>query len=163
MDSSEKFANRVTMAGMVVIIIVLGIWNESQQTKTGTFEQQREETKESEPNYHLFRTDVQEDYLNFLSNLPKHQYTIVGISNSMAVENYGSDEFYMVTYRNRVLGDPILISGQSIKIFRTVEENEFFDFMEDLSENQKLINVSTSMNLGSYGSDEFYIVTYGEN
>lgn len=30
MDSSEKFANRVTMAGMVVIIIVLGIWNESQ-------------------------------------------------------------------------------------------------------------------------------------
>lgn len=81
----------------------------------------------------------------------------------MAVENYGSDEFYMVTYRNRVLGDPILISGQSIKIFRTVEENEFFDFMEDLSENQKLINVSTSMNLGSYGSDEFYIVTYGKN
>lgn len=163
MDSSEKFANRVTMAGMIVIIIVLGIWIESQQTKTGTFEQQREETKESEPTYHLFRTDVQEDYLNFLSNFNENQYTIVGISNSMAVEAYGSAEFYMVTYRNRVLGDPILISGQSIKIFRTVEENEFFDFMEDLSENQKLINVSTSMNLGFYGSDEFYIVTYGEN
>lgn len=49
------------------------------------------------------------------------------------------------------------------QILKPVEENEFFDFMEDLSENQKLINVSTSMNLGFYGSNEFYIVTYGEN
>ena len=157
---SEKIANRLTMAGMVVILIILGIWIDSQQTKTGTFEQQREE---SEPTYHLFRTDVQEEYVTFLNEFDENQYTIVGISNSMAVETYGSAEFYMVTYRNRVPGDPILISGQSIKIFPTVEENEFLDFMENLNEDQKIINVSTSMNLGFYGSDEFYIVTYGEN
>lgn len=81
----------------------------------------------------------------------------------MSVEAYGSAEFYMVTYRNRMPGDSTLISGQRIKIFSTEKESEFFDFMENLSQDQKIIDVSTSMNLGFYGSDEFYIVTYGEN
>lgn len=161
--NSDTKANIIVMSGMIAIIIILGIYIQSKQTKTGIFEQQREETNEAGPSYHLFRTDVQEEYLTFLSEFDEEQYTIVGISNSMAVNAYGSDEFYMVTYRNRMLGDPILISGQSIKIFLTDEENKFFDFMEDLSEDQKIINVSTSMNLSVHGSDEFYIVTYGEN
>lgn len=163
MNDGEKIANRVTMVGMLIIIAVLWIWIENSQTKTGTFEQQNEGMAEVEPTYHLFRTDVQEDYLNFLNSFNENQYTIVGISNSMSVEAYGSAEFYMVTYRNRMPGDSTLISGQSIKIFPTEKESEFFDFMENLSQDQKIIDVSTSMNLGFYGSDEFYIVTYGEN
>lgn len=163
MVDSEKIANRIVMAVMIVITIVLAIWAGSQKTKTGIFEQHNEEITEAEPTYHLFRTDVRENYQTFLSKFDENQYTIVGISNSMNVECYGSDEFYMVTYRDRMPGDSILISGQSIKVFLTDKENKFFDFMEKLSGDQKIIDVSTSMNLGFYGSDEFYIVTYGEN
>lgn len=42
MYDSEKIVNRVTMAGMLIIIAVLWILIENSQTKTGTFEQQNE-------------------------------------------------------------------------------------------------------------------------
>lgn len=162
MDNSEKLANIIVYGVLGIIIIILGIWIENNHTKTGTFELQSEEIAEVEPTYHLFRIDVQEEYLSFLAEFDESQYTIVGISNSMNVESYGSDEFYMVTYRDRTLGDPFLISGLRIKIFLTDKENDFYKFLESLGEEQKIIDVSTSMNLGFYGSDEFYIVTYGE-
>lgn len=164
MSDGEKIARTVTGVVIIVIIIALYIHIQSGYTEKETFEQKREDTTSAEqPIYHLFRTDVQEEYLIFLSEFDENQYAIVGISNSMSVEAYGSDEFYMVTYRNRMLGDPIMISGQNIKIFLTDKEDEFFDFMEDLNKDWKIIDISTSMNLDGYGSDEFYIVTYGEN
>lgn len=53
---------------------------------------------EVQPTCHLFRTDEQKEYLDFLNEFDENQYAIIGISNSMKVEVNGSDEFYMVTY-----------------------------------------------------------------
>lgn len=158
-------SNYSTLKGIAILVLFITVWCficECSKTQTGTFEQQNEQTVGYEPSYHMYRTDIREDYQSFLSEFDENLYTITGISNSMHVNVHGSDEFYMVTYRNRKPGDPVLISGQKITVFLTDVESDFFDFLENLTENQNVIDISTSMHLSPYGSDEFYIVTYGE-
>ena len=54
----------------------------------------------AEGSYHLFKTESEQEYLNFLENFDETLYEIVDISTSMNAGFNGSGEFYMVTYRS---------------------------------------------------------------
>ena len=58
-----------------------------------------EKTQTSVNNYSLFRTTDVQDYLSFLENFDETNFEIVDISTSMSVTAYGSNEFYIVTYK----------------------------------------------------------------
>lgn len=46
-------------------------------------------------------------------------------------------------------------------LFRTQYVQEYFNFLENFDENKyELVDISTSLYTGGYGSGEFYIVTY---
>ena len=49
--------------------------------------------------YFLYKTVDAQEYLSFLEDLDETKFEIVDISTSMMVGGYGSDEFYMVTYK----------------------------------------------------------------
>ncbi|MBO5179259.1 MAG: hypothetical protein J6B87_02810 [Clostridia bacterium] len=52
-------------------------------------------------------------------------------------------------------------SAGNYYLFRTEYVQEYFNFLENFDENQyELVDISTSMFTGGYGSGEFYIVTY---
>lgn len=52
-------------------------------------------------------------------------------------------------------------SAGNYYLFRTLFVEEYFDFLENFDENKyEIVDISTSMNSGGYGSGEFYIVTY---
>ena len=53
-----------------------------------------------EGSYHLFMTNDEQEYLNFLENFDETQYKIVDVSTSMYTGYRESGEFYMITYRN---------------------------------------------------------------
>ena len=53
----------------------------------------------AEGSYHLFKTESEQEYLNFLENFDETQYEIVDISTGMEASVY-TDDFYMITYRN---------------------------------------------------------------
>jgi len=47
-------------------------------------------------------------------------------------------------------------------LFRTDEQKEYLDFLNEFDENQyAIIGISNSMKVEVNGSDEFYMVTYG--
>jgi len=58
-----------------------------------------EKTQEIAGNYFLYKTVDAQEYLSFLEDFDETNYEIVDISTSMTVFGYGSDEFYMVTYK----------------------------------------------------------------
>lgn len=66
---------------------------------------EKEETINSETSqitegrYSLFRTQDAQEYLSFLENFDETNYEIVDISTSLAERIYGSDEFYIITYK----------------------------------------------------------------
>lgn len=49
--------------------------------------------------YSLFRTTDIQEYLSFLEKFDETKFEIVDISTSMSVTGYGSNEFYIVTYK----------------------------------------------------------------
>ena len=52
-------------------------------------------------------------------------------------------------------------SAGNYYLFRTQYVQEYFNFLENFDENKyEIVDISTSMNSGGYGSGEFYIVTY---
>lgn len=58
-----------------------------------------ETTKTLVDSYSLFRTQDAQKYLSFLENFDETKYEIVDISTSLHSAVYGSDEFYIVTYK----------------------------------------------------------------
>ncbi len=58
-----------------------------------------EKTQTSVGTYSLFRTTDAQEYLSFLENFDETKFEIVDISTSMSVTGYGSNEFYVVTYK----------------------------------------------------------------
>lgn len=58
-----------------------------------------ETTQTSVGSYSLFRTTEIQEYLSFLEEFDETKFEIVDISTSMSVSGYGSDEFYIVTYK----------------------------------------------------------------
>ncbi len=61
---------------------------------------QSETTQTSVGSYSLFRTQDVQEYLSFLENFDETKYEIVDISTSLfGTRMYGSDEFYIVTYK----------------------------------------------------------------
>ena len=55
---------------------------------------------ETTGSYSLFRTQDVQEYLSFLENFDETKYEIVDISTSLyGTRAYGSDEFYIVTYK----------------------------------------------------------------
>lgn len=58
-----------------------------------------ETTQTSVGSYSLFRTTEIQEYLSFLEEFDETKFEIVDISTSMSVYGYGSDEFYIVTYK----------------------------------------------------------------
>ena len=46
-------------------------------------------------------------------------------------------------------------------LYKTVEAQEYLSFLEQFDETKyEIVNISTSMSTGGYGSGEFYMVTY---
>lgn len=58
-----------------------------------------ETTQTSVGSYSLFRTRKVQEYLSFLEEFDETKFEIVDISTSMRGNGYGSDEFYIVTYK----------------------------------------------------------------
>ncbi len=59
-----------------------------------------EKTQMAVGSYSLFRTQDAQEYLSFLENFDETKYEIVNISTSLSgIGRYGSDEFYIVTYK----------------------------------------------------------------
>ena len=59
-----------------------------------------ETTKKSVGSYSIFRTSEAQEYLSFLEEFDETKFEIVDISTSMSTSAYGSNEFYIVTYKN---------------------------------------------------------------
>ena len=78
---------------LLMFSILLSGCSETTQTM------KRETTEISVGNYSMFRTIYAEEYLSFLENFDETKFEIVDISTSMNVTGYGSNEFYIVTYR----------------------------------------------------------------
>lgn len=156
---------KICLVGCIILVILCFI-PDLGRTKTGTVERKVNideiETEAKPEEYHLFREVDKEAYKKFLSEFDESKYTIIGISTSMKNDYDGSDEFYNVTYRNRKPGDPYLLQGITcIEVYQTFNEEEFFDALENMTY-EKIIDISTSMQLDHDGSDEFYAITYGE-
>ena len=58
-------------------------------------------TGNKESRYYLFKTKDVKQYLSFLEKFDEANYQIVDISTSMNVGVYGTQEFYMITYKKK--------------------------------------------------------------
>ena len=89
---------------LVITIIVLVCLGASSGPKTETIQSESiESTIGSNGNYYLFRTEDVQEYFKFLENFDEINYEIIDISTSLRGYNrqYGSDEFYIVTYKSK--------------------------------------------------------------
>lgn len=78
---------------LVVTVLLSGCSSESETIHSET-------TQTSVGSYSLFRTQDVQEYLSFLENFDETKYEIVDISTSLfGTRTYGSDEFYIVTYK----------------------------------------------------------------
>ena len=79
---------------LVVAVLLSGCSTEKSETIHS------ETTQKSIGSYFLFRTQDAQEYLSFLENFDETKYEIVDISTSLyGIRMYGSDEFYIVTYK----------------------------------------------------------------
>lgn len=82
---------------LVVIVLLSGCSTESTEISDTIHS---ETTHTSVGSYSLFRTQDAQEYLSFLENFDETKYEIVDISTSLyGARTYGSDEFYIVTYK----------------------------------------------------------------
>lgn len=78
---------------MLVVTVLLSGCSSSETIHSET-------TQTSVGSYSLFRTQDVQEYLSFLENFDETKYEIVDISTSLfGTRTYGSDEFYIVTYK----------------------------------------------------------------
>ena len=84
------------LLAIVMVTTLMVVFTGCAKTETIT----SEKTETVVGSYSIFRTTEVEKYLNFLENFDETKYEIVDISTSMeGISFYGSDEFYMVTYK----------------------------------------------------------------
>lgn len=91
----KKSIARVCFLLLIATVIFTGCEAETTQVISSEIAQK------VEGSYFLFKTRKVQEYLNFLEDFDETKYEIVDISTSMTVSGYGSDEFYMVTYKAR--------------------------------------------------------------
>ena len=90
----------VLLITLITIVTLCGCEVKTTTTQSIVGEVQKEPTTEAiYGNYFLFETVDKQEYLNFLEDFDETKYEIVNISTSKSVGGYGSDEFYMVTYK----------------------------------------------------------------
>ena len=83
---------------MLVVAVLLSGCSTEKTEKSETIHS--ETTQTSVGSYSLFRTQDVQEYLSFLENFDETKYEIVDISTSLyGTRSYGSDEFYIVTYK----------------------------------------------------------------
>ena len=84
------------LLAIVMVTTLLGVFTGCGYT-TETITSEKTQTVVG--SYSLFKTTDVQEYLTFLENFDESKYEIIDISTSMDVGVYGSDEFYMVTYK----------------------------------------------------------------
>jgi len=94
---STSLATPITFLLAVILITIIIPLAISSKEKTSSVTIQSENAQEVVGNFYLFRTQDCQEYLTFLENFDETKYEIVNISTSYNL--YGSNEFYMVTYK----------------------------------------------------------------
>jgi len=94
---STSLATPITFLLAVILITIIISLAISSKEKTSSVTIQSENAQEVVGNFYLFRTQDCQEYLTFLENFDETKYEIVNISTSYNL--YGSNEFYMVTYK----------------------------------------------------------------
>ncbi len=84
----------IALVGLLISLLVLCSCSPE---KTETIHSENSYTQVG--SYHIFRTTEVEKYLSFMEDFDETKFEIIDISASMHITSYGSDEFYIVTYK----------------------------------------------------------------
>lgn len=140
----------------LLVLVILGI------TLSGCGSSAETETVENLSNYSFFETEDSEEYLKFLNELDSsNTHELVAIGNSTYGRKYsGPFNVYTVTYK--ICEDKKDTNVQyKYSLFETENEQEYLSFLENLSEDKEIVDVSVGSYAFQYsGPFNTFIITY---